>query len=104
MVCGADAAWIKLELTESLMVESSAEMLSIMRDLRELGIGLSIDDFGTGYANLRYLEDFPLTEIKIDRGFVKGLAQSRSKRVIIESIIRISRELGFHVVAEGIET
>ena len=101
---GADAAWIKLELTESLMVESSAEMLSIMRHLRELGVGLSIDDFGTGYANLRYLEDFPLTEIKIDRGFVKGLAQSRSKRVIIESIIRISSELGFHVVAEGIET
>ncbi|AID31309.1 PAS domain S-box-containing protein/diguanylate cyclase (GGDEF)-like protein [Mesorhizobium sp. USDA 4775] len=101
---GADAAWIKLELTESLMVESSAEMLLIMRHLRELGVGLSIDDFGTGYANLRYLEDFPLTEIKIDRDFVKGLAQSRSKRVIIESIIRISRELGFHVVAEGIET
>jgi len=101
---GSDAAWIKLELTERLMVESSTEMLSIMRDLRELGVGLSIDDFGTGYANLRYLEDFPLTEIKIDRGFVKGLAQSRSKRVIIESIIRISKELGFHVVAEGIET
>ncbi|WP_136618668.1 MULTISPECIES: EAL domain-containing protein [Mesorhizobium] len=101
---GADPAWIKLELTESLMVDSSAEMLSIMKHLRDLGIGLSIDDFGTGYANLRYLEDFPITEIKIDRGFVKGLAQSRSKRVIVESIIRISRELGFHVVAEGIET
>jgi predicted signal transduction protein with EAL and GGDEF domain len=72
MVCGADAAWIKLELTESLMVESSAEMLSIMRDLRELGIGLSIDDFGTGYANLRYLEDFPSRKSRSIAALSKG--------------------------------
>ncbi|WP_181182066.1 MULTISPECIES: GGDEF domain-containing phosphodiesterase [unclassified Mesorhizobium] len=97
-------AWITLELTEGLMVESSAEMLSIMRDLRQLGVGLSIDDFGTGYANLRYLEELPITEIKIDRTFVTGLGESRSKQIIVESIIRISNELGFRVVAEGIQT
>ncbi|UCI33234.1 putative bifunctional diguanylate cyclase/phosphodiesterase [Mesorhizobium sp. B4-1-4] len=101
---GVNPAWITLELTESLMVESSGEMLSIMRDLRQLGVGLSIDDFGTGYANLRYLEELPITEIKIDRTFVAGLQESRSKQIIVESIIRISNELGFRVVAEGIET
>lgn len=101
---GVDPRWITLELTESNMAESSPAMIAIMTRLRDLGVGLSIDDFGTGYANLRYLEEFPITELKIDRSFIRGLEQSRSKTIIIEAIVRLSNELGFQVVAEGIET
>jgi PAS domain S-box-containing protein/diguanylate cyclase (GGDEF)-like protein len=100
---GADPAWLTLELTESLLAEDSPEMLSIFRGLRDLGIGLSIDDFGTGYSSLRYLERFPLTEIKIDRSFVSGLHGSAAKRVIVEAVIKLGSELGVRVVAEGVE-
>ncbi len=78
-------------------------MLGIFRRLRELGIGLSIDDFGTGYSSLRYLERFPLTEIKIDRSFVSGLPHSAAKRVIVEAVIKLGSELGVRVVGEGVE-
>ena len=100
---GADPAWLTLELTESLLAEDSPEMLGIFQGLRELGIGLSIDDFGTGYSSLRYLERFPLTEIKIDRSFVSGSAHSAAKRVIVEAVIKLGSELRVRVVAEGVE-
>lgn len=99
-----DPRWLTLELTESKMAENSAEMIETMKRLRALGVGLSIDDFGTGYANLRYLEELPISELKIDRSFVRGLAQSRSKSIIVEALVRLSHELGFQIVAEGIET
>lgn len=101
---GVDPRWITLELTESKMAETSPAMIAIMTRLRKLGVGLSIDDFGTGYANLRYLEEFPITELKIDRSFIRSLGQSRSKTIIVEAIVRLSDELGFQIVAEGIET
>ncbi|MGO4741711.1 putative bifunctional diguanylate cyclase/phosphodiesterase [Bosea sp. 2KB_26] len=101
---GVDPRWITLELTESKMAESAPAMIAIMTRLRNLGVGLSIDDFGTGYANLRYLEEFPITELKIDRSFIRGLGQSRSKTIIVEAIVRLSDVLGFQIVAEGIET
>lgn len=99
-----DPRWLTLELTESKMAENSAEMVETMKRLRALGVGLSIDDFGTGYANLRYLEELPISELKIDRSFVRGIAQSRSKSIIVEALVRLSHELGFQIVAEGIET
>jgi PAS domain S-box-containing protein/diguanylate cyclase (GGDEF)-like protein len=100
---GADPAWLTLELTESLLADDSPEMMGIFHRLRDLGIGLSIDDFGTGYSSLRYLERFPLTEIKIDRSFVSGLASSTTKRVIVEAVIKLGSELGVKVIAEGVE-
>lgn len=100
---GADPAWLTLELTESLLADDSPEMLGIFHRLRALGIGLSIDDFGTGYSSLRYLEKFPLTEIKIDRSFVSGLPHSAAKRVIVEAVIKLGSELGLRVVGEGVE-
>lgn len=99
----ADPASLTLELTESLLTDDSPEMLSIFHRLRDLGIGLSIDDFGTGYSSLRYIERFPLTEIKIDRSFVAGLSQSSVKRVIVEAVIKLGAELGVRVVGEGVE-
>jgi PAS domain S-box-containing protein/diguanylate cyclase (GGDEF)-like protein len=100
---GADPGWLTLELTESLLAEDSREMLSVFHRLRELGIGLSIDDFGTGHSSLRYLDRFPLTEIKIDRSFVAGLPSSAAKRVIVEAVIKLGRELGLRVIGEGVE-
>jgi PAS domain S-box-containing protein/diguanylate cyclase (GGDEF)-like protein len=100
---GIDPAWLTLELTESLLAEDSPEMLGIFRRLRDLGIGLSIDDFGTGYSSLRYLERFPLSEIKLDRSFVCGLPHSAAKRIIVEAVIKLAGELGARVVGEGVE-
>jgi PAS domain S-box-containing protein/diguanylate cyclase (GGDEF)-like protein len=96
--------WLTLELTENLMADGSAEIRRAFQGLRDLGVGLSIDDFGTGYSNLRYLETFPISEIKIDRSLVHDVAHSAAKRVIVESVIKLGTALGIQIVAEGIET
>jgi PAS domain S-box-containing protein len=101
---GCRAEWLTLELTENLMVDGSTEIRRAFRGLRDLGVGLSIDDFGTGYSNLRYLETFPISEIKIDRSLVHDVAHSPAKRVIVESVIKLGTALGIQIVAEGIET
>lgn len=96
--------WLTLEITESMFLNDTPGVLQAFRQLRDLGVGLSIDDFGTGYSNLRSLEAFPVTEIKIDRSFVAALPASRSKTVIVRAIIDLGRALGLNVVAEGVET
>ena len=101
---GANPRSLTLELTETLMAEPTMRMQQRFRALRDLGVGLSIDDFGTGYSNLRYIETLPVTEIKIDRGFVQSMAESAAKRIIVEAVVRLGQELGAEVVAEGIET
>jgi EAL domain-containing protein (putative c-di-GMP-specific phosphodiesterase class I) len=100
---GADPSWLVLELTESLFIDDSPAMLATLREIRDMGVGLSIDDFGTGYSCLGYLDTFPVSEIKIDRRFVSGIHLSRSKRVIVEAMVRIARELAISVTAEGVE-
>jgi len=101
---GAEASWLVLELTESLLVDHSPEMIASFRELRGMGVGLSIDDFGTGYSSLQYLESFPLSEIKIDRSFIKDLHQSGFFRLIADAVIKFGKELQVDVTAEGIET
>jgi PAS domain S-box-containing protein len=101
---GCRAEWLTLELTENLMVPEPEHIRRAFEDLRRLGVGISVDDFGTGYSNLRYLESFPLSEIKVDRSFVHDVAHSVAKRVIVESIIKLGGALDIRVVAEGIET
>jgi PAS domain S-box-containing protein len=101
---GANPAWITLELTEGALTESSPEVLRILRNLRTLGIGLAIDDFGTGHSSLRYLDTFPISEIKIDKSFVRDLAQNGVKRIIAETVIALGHHLAVVAVAEGIET
>ena len=86
------------------MVDRPLEIRDSFRRLRALGIGLSIDDFGTGYSNLRYLETFPISEIKVDRSFVHDLVDSTTKRIIAKSVIELGAALKVNVVAEGIET
>tara|TARA_R110002020_G_scaffold410770_4_gene620435 strand:- start:2652 stop:4409 length:1758 start_codon:yes stop_codon:yes gene_type:complete len=101
---GADPAWLTLEITESMFLSDTPGVMDAFERLRQIGVGLSVDDFGTGYSNLRSLERFPVTEIKIDRTFVSELATAPSKRVIVRAIIELGRALGLTVVAEGVET
>jgi PAS domain S-box-containing protein/diguanylate cyclase (GGDEF)-like protein len=101
---GCKAEWLTLELTESLTVGDPQHIRRVFGRLRRLGVGISIDDFGTGYSNLRYLESFPISEIKIDRSFVHEVAVSAAKRVIVEAVVKLGKTLDIRIVAEGIET
>ncbi|MGX9965567.1 putative bifunctional diguanylate cyclase/phosphodiesterase, partial [Roseomonas sp. F4] len=101
---GCRAEWLTLELTENLMITDPDQIRRVFADLRRLGVGISIDDFGTGYSNLRYLERFSLSEIKIDRSFVHDVAHSVAKRIIVEGVVRLGAALDIRIVAEGIET
>lgn len=101
---GCRAEWLTLELTESLMVGEPENIRRAFAQLRRMGVSVSIDDFGTGYSNLRYLETFPISEIKIDRCFVRDAAHSVASRVVVETVVKLGAALDIHIVAEGIET
>lgn len=92
---------LELELTESLLMANMAVAVNVMTQLRAEGIRLSIDDFGTGYSSLSYLQSFPLSQLKIDRSFVKALPQAGQP--IVTAIISMAHSFGLTVVAEGVE-
>jgi diguanylate cyclase (GGDEF)-like protein len=91
------------EITESLAIENIKSSGKAMRRLLQAGVHLSIDDFGTGYANLSYLRDLPVQELKIDRSFVKELGTSAQANALVEAIVKMAHALGKRVVAEGVE-
>jgi diguanylate cyclase (GGDEF)-like protein/PAS domain S-box-containing protein len=101
---GADPTRLKIELTESMVLEDIGDTLEKMRALKALGIGFSLDDFGTGNSSLSYLTRLPLDQIKIDRSFVLHLPESRNDAIIAQTIITMARSLGLDVIAEGVET
>lgn len=101
---GLDASRLELEITESAIMEQGAEAEARLAALRRLGVRIAIDDFGTGYSSLSHLRRFPIDTFKIDRSFIAGLPEDRTQRGIVLTIISLARQLGLHVVAEGVET
>lgn len=100
---GADPRHLEFEVTESVAVGGLDVVMEVLGALRDLGIAVAIDDFGTGYSSLSYLERLPASRLKIDRSFVRGMAQEGQGRRIARTIILLARELGLRVVAEGVD-
>lgn len=99
-----NAAELKLELTETVMVEQPESALRIMHRLIELGCSLSLDDYGAGHSGLRHLQRYPLTTLKIDGAFVEPILQSSQSLEIVRSSVALAHSLGMLVVAEGVES
>ncbi len=101
---GVRPALLKLELTESMLVQDVRAVIEKMYAVRALGVRFSLDDFGTGYSSLSYLKQLPLTQLKIDQSFVHDLLTDSNEAVIARSIIGLGHNLGMQVIAEGVET
>ena len=101
---GLDPQHLRLEITESVLVEESATAVSSLHALNELGVRLVLDDFGTGYSSLAYLNRFPFHALKIDRSFVDALGIEQEPTAIVEAIIGMARALSLEVIAEGVES
>jgi EAL domain-containing protein (putative c-di-GMP-specific phosphodiesterase class I) len=101
---GLAPASLMFEITESMVMEDLAGARDIMRKLTGLGVRLAIDDFGTGHSSLAYLKQFPVHEVKVDRAFVRGVAESQVDLAIVRAVIDIANAIGISAVAEGVET
>ncbi len=101
---GMNPACLKLELTESAMMDNAERVISMLKQLRALGVKLSIDDFGTGYSSLSYLHRFPIDTLKVDRSFVNSMEDGSENGEIVRTVIALAKTLRLDVIAEGIET
>ncbi len=101
---GLPARRLELEITETLLLEKSSQVLATLHALRALGVRISMDDFGTGYSSLSYLRSFPFDKIKIDQSFVRDLGSNRDAQAIVRSIISLGKGLGVTITAEEVET
>lgn len=99
-----EAAHLKLEMTESTVMENAASVVDMLHQLRSQGIQLAIDDFGTGYSSLSYLPRFPIDSLKIDRSFVSQLGECDDSLEVVRTILALAHNLGMDVTAEGVET
>ena len=101
---GIEPELLKIELTESALIENSKAIINKLEDIKSLGIKLLIDDFGTGYSSLSYLHQFPIDALKIDRSFVANIGPNGENSEIVNTIVQLAHNLGIAVVAEGVET
>lgn len=100
---GVDPRWLKLELTESVLMEDSQLTEEKLHELKALDLDLHIDDFGTGYSSLSYLHTFPIDVLKIDRSFIMRIGRDEDSHTIVQTIVGLARDLRMEVVAEGVE-
>ncbi|OIN92367.1 MAG: hypothetical protein AUJ20_07965 [Comamonadaceae bacterium CG1_02_60_18] len=101
---GANPTRLKLELTESMLLNNVEEVISKMHQLKTMGVSFSLDDFGTGYSSLAYLKRLPLDQLKIDQSFVRDLLTDPDDATLCQTIVSLGHNLGMHVIAEGVET
>jgi diguanylate cyclase (GGDEF)-like protein/PAS domain S-box-containing protein len=101
---GADPTRLRLELTESLLLDNISDCIAKMQSLKTIGVSFALDDFGTGYSSLSYLRRLPLDELKIDRSFIRDITIDQGDAVIVQTIIGMANNLGLMVIAEGVET
>jgi EAL domain-containing protein (putative c-di-GMP-specific phosphodiesterase class I) len=95
---------LKLEITESAVMENAESTIKVLKKIRDLGVKLSIDDFGTGYSSLSYLHRFPIDTLKIDRSFVMTMEDGSENGEIVRTVIALAKALNLNVIAEGIES
>ena len=99
-----EAHALRIELTETMLIDATEATLNQLEALRTLGVRLGLDDFGTGYASLSYLRRLPVDFLKIDRSFVAGLGTGSDDAAIVNAIVGLAHALGLQVVAEGVES
>jgi EAL domain-containing protein (putative c-di-GMP-specific phosphodiesterase class I) len=100
---GANTSKLKIELTESILIQDMEDVIAKMNILKSAGIGFSLDDFGTGFSSLNYLKRLPLDQIKIDQSFVHDILSKPKDAMIARTIISLGHDLGLVVIAEGVE-
>ena len=101
---GLPSELLIFEITETMVMEDLAGAREVMKRLNRLGVRLAIDDFGTGHSSLAYLKQFPVHEVKVDRVFVQGIAESTVDSAIVQAVIDLANAMGIATVAEGVET
>ena len=94
---------LELEITEAVLIRDDEATLEILHQLRKLGVRIGMDDFGTGYSSLSYLQRFPFDKIKIDRSFIKTVAENNGSRAIVQAVINIAKSRSITTTAEGVE-
>lgn len=101
---GIAPACLQLEITETMQVDQPDRMISILQQLKDIGVLLAIDDFGTGFSSMHYLKDMPIDTIKIDRSFIQSYLSSRSDQLIVDAMIGLGKKLGKEIIVAGIES
>ena len=100
---GANPKRLKLELTESVLVQDIEGVIAKMSNLKIKGVSFSLDDFGTGYSSISYLKRLPLDQLKIDQGFVRNILTDSNDAAIAKMVVALANSLGLSVIAEGVE-